>query len=686
MRNGDGWIIGLGIVAMLAFYKGLEFLLAALTAASFPSPIHYYTALSVVGLTLIVQLTVGQAIKRVPQAFFVLGLAVLAMGFAFRGGNAIGKVFESGKYEWATLASAFSLKGDLSVLGMLGGGFFAVAIAWSAFTGVFKVLFGRRPRLPFTGERHIRGRGLISYEKAKAMADSMIQHATRPPYFGMMHIPEEASTKHFLFVGGTGSGKTLNIRMLMESVLPIEDSRDTRALIYDAKQDMISILEGMRLKCPIHILNPFDARCSAWDMAADIKAPSSAEQVATILIPEEKNSSSPFFTDAARALLAGTIVALMRTAPGDWQFRDVLYALRNAERLKGLLSRCRETEDLVPQYFSNERTANDVISTVATKIQRYTYIAAAWSKAKSKLSLTQWIESDSVLLLGNDEMVRSALDAVNQVIFKRLTELVLAQSESNSRRTWFFLDELRQAGRLPGLNSLLTMGRSKGACVVVGFQDLEGLASVYGEKEASEIAGLCANKAILRLDSPNTARWAASVFGEREVLEVRSSSGSSTGTSSSLGGQSTDTKGEQSSVSEQVSKREVILASEFMEIGPTDFANGMKGAYLVPGIGSFWVKVGGENLQRLVRPASMVAQNYARRGAEDEVLKPWGKEDFARLRIPVEKGDPSASLKLELEDPAPPENSSAEPDTKKDEGEANYEKMMQLFKSGGEKS
>jgi len=138
-------------------------------------------------------------------------------------------------------------------------------------------------------------------------------------------------------------------------------------------------------------------------------------------------------------------VSLMRTAPGAWEFRDVIYALRNEERLKRLLARCRETEDLIPQYFSNERTANDVLSTVATKMQRYTYIAAAWSRARRKISLTEWISSGDILLLGNDEAIRSALDAINQVIFKRVTELVLAQSESSTRRTWFFLDELRQA-------------------------------------------------------------------------------------------------------------------------------------------------------------------------------------------------------------------------------------------------
>jgi len=372
-------------------------------------------------------------------------------------------------------------------------------------------------------------------------------------------------------------------------------------------------------------------------------------------------------------------VSLMRTAPGAWEFRDVIYALRNAERLKRLLARCRETEDLIPQYFSNERTANDVLSTVATKMQRYTYIAAAWSRARRKISLTEWISSGDILLLGNDEAIRSALDAINQVIFKRVTELVLAQSESSTRRTWFFLDELRQAGRLNGINSLLTMGRSKGVCVALGFQDIEGLSAVYGEKEAAEIAGLCANKAILRLDSPQTARWAASAFGEREILEVRASASSSSGTSSGESGQSSSSSGETSSTSEQISKREVIMASEFMQIKPTDFQYGMNGAYLVPEVGAFWVHVGGENLKRLLKPANMIIPNYQRRSAEDEVLIPWSHNDFRRLQLPKEKESYPLNGNFELEESNPVEKLAISPS----EGEENYEKMMRLF--NGEK-
>ena len=203
--------------------------------------------------------------------------------------------------------------------------------------------------------------------------------------------------------------------------------------------------------------------------------------------------------------------------------------MKSRKRLIRLLESVPETQDLVALYFDEERTGKNVMATIAAKMAPYEFVAAAWSQASEKISLTEWLNDEFILVLGNDEEHRAALNAINRVLFKRLTELILAQSESDTRRTWIFLDEAREAGDLEGLGRLMTTGRSKGACVVLGFQDIDGFRDAYGEKAANEIAGIPSNKAILGLSSPETAEWASSLFGEYEAteVEVTLSSGSS---------------------------------------------------------------------------------------------------------------------------------------------------------------
>ncbi len=485
---------------------------------------------------------------------------------------------------------------------------------------------------------HQRGRQLISYEYAQSIALQRKGENEPGILWGMLNLPSAVSTTHFLVTGATGSGKTITLRLLMQSVLPrIGWGEDCRALIYDAKQDMLSILAGMNLGCRVVTLNPFDKRCAAWDIAKDVTGPATAQQAASILIPENNQESQPFFSDASRHLLTGVLVTFLKTAPGRWTLRDVVLAMRSKERLKEVLSVLAETKDLL-EYFANDYAAQNILSTLQSRMQRYEFIAAAWEHATERVSLKEWLEGEFVLVLGNDEATRTALDAINQVIFKRLTELILALPESTTRRNWVFLDEVREAGKLDGLGRLLTKGRSKGACVVLGLQDIDGLRDVYGREVAHEIVGLCSNKAILRTDSPGTAEWASRLFGEREVLEIRRTRSENEGESKQPGQWSAgSSSGISNSEQEQLSKREVVLSSQFMDMLPTNPTNGLSGYYLIPTIGAYFARISGESIARELLPADESVPNVEPRLESEQYLSAWTDEDFRRLGLPTKK-------------------------------------------------
>ena len=55
-----------------------------------------------------------------------------------------------------------------------------------------------------------------------------------------------------------------------------------------------------------------------WDLSEGVRSPAMARSIAKLIVPEEKNSSAPYFTDAARELIFATIRALNHVAPGRW--------------------------------------------------------------------------------------------------------------------------------------------------------------------------------------------------------------------------------------------------------------------------------------------------------------------------------------------------------------------------------
>lgn len=357
-------------------------------------------------------------------------------------------------------------------------------------------------------------------------------------------------TEHFLAVGASGSGKTTLINNLLKTVF----ARPAKAIVYDPKQEIVPLLYNIFKENnetidaggqTVRILHPLDTRCSAWDMARDIDGPVSARQLASILVQDSSTGrpTESFFTDATRDLLTGVLLSFVECIPnaGKWRFRDVLLAMMYEPYLRYVLDfpSMRDGRPLPmltrlrTSYLDTEdkRTTGNIRASINTKLCVFEPIAAMWDRAietsaSKAFSIDQWVNgrSSQVLVIGNDESARVSIDAINQALFKRATEYILAREElsredreSGTNQIWVFLDEVREAGKLDGLSRLMTKGRSKGACVVLGFQDIDGLRDVYGEDVANEIIAQCNNIAVMRLNSPETSQWASELFGRRKL-------------------------------------------------------------------------------------------------------------------------------------------------------------------------
>lgn len=359
--------------------------------------------------------------------------------------------------------------------------------------------------------------------------------------FGAMRLFTEAAFDHYLYLGGTGSGKSTFLKTLMGSVLNEPPNLPPAAFVYDPKREFLPTLEGLGRTGDCVILNPMDRRCASWDLGKDFRNPVAVRELATILThePDSGSGDNRFFRDAVRDIMAAvmtTFVLQTRSDTPRWTLRDVVLTCLYPSYLAAVLEQNRDPYGkpimssirVDEVYFkrSDPRTRANIYASLQSSLSVYEPIAAIWDNASkrkdpqwpSSFSLSDWLEEAQVLILGNDEAARASLDPINRAIFQRAVEICLNTPSVGAPnaigRTWFFLDEVREAGRLDLLPRLLNKARSHGVSVVLAFQDIEGLKEEYGEHVALELIAQCNNKAILRVDSPSTAEWASSLFGE----------------------------------------------------------------------------------------------------------------------------------------------------------------------------
>ena len=485
---------------------------------------------------------------------------------------------------------------------------------------VFIAFLLHRPLLRwYRAYRYTRGRQVKQKSTSKPPSGDFLR-------WGNSQLPASAAVRHFLVAGTTGSGKSLVQKLLMTGALrKIRPGSDQRAIIFDAKGDTAEFLKRIGVRCKVHNFNPFSAddpnsESVVWDIAKDISSPARAQNLVASLVPSEKSGNNQYFTDAARQVLTGIVESLIRHSPSKWTFSDLVYVSLNKERIQSVLSRDNRGQEVLDSFFAEERTSYQVFTTIVSRMAYYKPVAALWQSIPKRLSVSDWLASESIVLLGSNATVKTSLDAINQQIFRVMVEEIDVQTNSDSRRTWVWIDEARLAGSL--LNSellpyLAVKGRSRGAAIVIAFQDIDGFKEAAGERIANEIVAQCSNKALLRMESEASATWASKTVGQYETIESFRSETQS---------------GWFQNISEQRVQRDAVLASEFFGIPITNPTNGLTGYFITSEDGAYRGTIPGRDLANF---GSNDPNSESTTSFQDQCqwLADWEEADFRRLEI-----------------------------------------------------
>ena len=501
-------------------------------------------------------------------------------------------------------------------LGIWTGGFLSMATFHNPIPGWILggilVVFPYNLFLPKNSDysmKLLRGSYVMTMEQVYMRLMQTLQKGDELIIWAGQLFPEWVTAGHMMIMGAVNSGKTVLMRMLMQSTLPtIKEGSDRRAIIFDAKKNIMPLLAGMEVTCPIVILNPFHADSYALDWAEDVDTPAVATEVSHILIKDSK-AENPFWTNAARDLFGGVMKALIVTKPRRWTLAEALDILSDLQRTKELLRSVPLTAYLEDLYLNgDERTMSNIRSTIAANfagLREIANLSANTLKANPdrKISLRQWVHQESILILGSDERFRAPMEAVNQVFIHLLGNFVLSLDDSDTRRIMLFLDEFQECGRHRNMLRLLTQARSKGLWALIVLHTLPGLQAIYGDKEAKAIAATCTNKAFLRQDCPDSAFWAAQVLGKAEILQYNRSY--------------TDSRCEDKySITEHIVEKDVVMPSQLLRLPRTN-RDCLYGYFTSPLLGVFGGPV---NFSKLLRPLADIP-NFKERPAEDQYFQ-----------------------------------------------------------------
>ncbi|MDT0576702.1 type IV secretion system DNA-binding domain-containing protein [Croceicoccus sp. F390] len=331
---------------------------------------------------------------------------------------------------------------------------------------------------------------------------------------GPVPVPRRIETRHFAFLGTTGSGKTTALRQMLDGI----ERRGEAALVYDTSGEFIAHYYN-----PARgdiILNPFDARCTFWSPFDEISHPADADRIARQLVSETGSQDDDVWLETSRILVANMMRSLW--AEKNCSLEALLEALqvKSKEELKDWLGHTSSARTFADDA---DRATGSVLFMLAKAANLIQFLKVE-DEGDDRFTFREFITSlDKCegarpwIFVPRKEDYFEAAKPLMACWLECAASAVLGLSPSPDRRIWFVLDELADLPKVENLARLLPEGRKFGAAIVLTFQALGQMRHRYGANIAEAMLACCNTKLFLQTVDQETRKWASETIGQCEI-------------------------------------------------------------------------------------------------------------------------------------------------------------------------
>ena len=368
-------------------------------------------------------------------------------------------------------------------------------------------------------------------------------------------VPAIDETKHFKFIGTTGTGKSTATRELLSCAV----RRGDRAIVADPDGGYMARFFDRR-RGDI-VLNPFETQSLRWDWFAEIRDPYDVEQLASGLIPSSNDAAGQEWRGYARTFLAAVARYCHRTGKSEPHELWRLLTVADAAELRPIVLGTPAQPFLDPD---NARMMGSIRAVTGSAVAAFEYIRAQRGRPFSVRNWVRQNDCSALLFIPYKANQIAALRSMIAAWMRLAIFEAMSRTEDEDQRLWFVVDELDALGPIDGLKDALARLRKFGGRCVLGFQSVAQVSGTYGAQDAQTIVENCGNTLILRCagsENGGTSQFASKLIGDREVVRRQITRGRDRETAFAARGSRRSIN-----VSEQIVTEPAVLASQIEQL------------------------------------------------------------------------------------------------------------------------
>lgn len=301
-------------------------------------------------------------------------------------------------------------------------------------------------------------------------------------------------SKHVLFSGAIGSGKTTAMNTLIRSLIGGMTAQDVM-IVFDAKGDFQKTFYRPGLD---EIISCDELATVTWNLFREIqldgadKVEINTLEVLNGLFDEKiRKSHAPFFPMAAKDVLYGIMTYIMRTLRPEEHTNEELYLYLRDASLEDVIGSLDEMDDLrgILDYIytsgGTTEQSQGVYSELRTVVNEF--LVGRFREA-GDFSIRNFVRNKGgrILFVEYDLGIGSVLTPVYKTMLDLAIKETLCRKKSEGN-VYFVIDEFSLLPHLYHIANGVNFGRSLGAKFIVAIQNCRQIIEAYGEQNAYSI-------------------------------------------------------------------------------------------------------------------------------------------------------------------------------------------------------
>lgn len=348
------------------------------------------------------------------------------------------------------------------------------------------------------------------------------------------HIPISNSllSRHFMLLGGIGTGKT-NTFFQMMSQLSRTLTRDDVMIIFDTKGDFYKEFYrpgDVVISNDATAVGP-DGKPDYWNIFNEVafgeQQYASVMEIAKSLFQEAcEKTNQVFFPNAARDIFMSTMLHFLRYAEssGNQKFLnngaliDFIKSKTSGD-FRDMLHSYPDMRAMTSYISNDESPQTQGVMSEMQQIVRDIFVGNFAKKGTLGLRDLVRQKGGRKIFIEYDLSYGELLTPIYSLMFDMAIKEALGRGRSEGN-VYFITDEFRLLPNLKHVDDAVNFGRSLGIRFMIGIQNVEQIYDNYGEERAHSIMSGFLTSINFRVNDPKSREFIKEKFGKNRKIEV----------------------------------------------------------------------------------------------------------------------------------------------------------------------